>query len=582
MQKLILLLHILLISTFTFSQQVGEVRTIGRYSKPGEPVNNVIIRVKGNHNPVISDDNGLFTIVLRGVKDGDPYQYESVKKNNYEVLDQSLLGRDIAFSSTIPFTIVLVDKNKMIQERLAMQARFEKKYADQYNKRVADIETEYANKLISLEQKIDSLDKLESDYDLVKSKTDEMIDYYLRMDYDQMDSIDQVITHLIEQGEFEKSKSLILSKGDITERSNRLESKLATVQREKEDLVRDLLNLYEISYFSRSFYEAHNYALQAYSLMPDNYDCLLAACRSSFVTFSGEGEKYARLLHDYVASHYPENSDQYLLSLSLLSHTCSRDSSILINLQKLRIKEKRYGKFSTNLLWELGSLTFYSIYDKQYKDALSYLNWREEILHQNTDSISLSGTPINELWWNLYSDYEWLYNDSGKNKKALLYRNKSDAIYDSMSNPPSDINRCMIERLRDDGDLDRAFALAFYNLEVIAEETKGIKSNYLAYGYKDLAKLYIERNDYENAIANWLHAIEINDAYSQKRNFTAIFDRLDLVELYEKAGKLDLARETIDEIINLLPQSTMSEGLAISANSRLNTLKGRLMSPSNR
>ena len=67
MKKLIcfiLLLLSLAIQPLLAQTQNGYVKTLGRPEKKGKALDGVSIRVKGEHNPVLSDNDGTFSLLL--------------------------------------------------------------------------------------------------------------------------------------------------------------------------------------------------------------------------------------------------------------------------------------------------------------------------------------------------------------------------------------------------------------------------------------------------------------------------------------------------------------------------------------
>ena len=72
--------------------QKGYVKTLGRPEKKGEALAGVSIRVKGEHNPVLSDNDGTFSLLLPGLKNGDAYTLQQVQKSGYELNETNLIG----------------------------------------------------------------------------------------------------------------------------------------------------------------------------------------------------------------------------------------------------------------------------------------------------------------------------------------------------------------------------------------------------------------------------------------------------------------------------------------------------------
>ena len=96
--------------------QQGIVKTIGKSGKKGEPLSGVTIRVKGEHNAVVSKTKGRFSINMKGKKNGDSYTLQQVQKKGYELNDPGTVGRNYAFSTSVPLTIVMVSKAQLQAE----------------------------------------------------------------------------------------------------------------------------------------------------------------------------------------------------------------------------------------------------------------------------------------------------------------------------------------------------------------------------------------------------------------------------------------------------------------------------------
>lgn len=538
-----------------FADQKGEVKTIGRYKQPGETVSGVIVRIHGKHNPVITDDNGAFTLVMKDLKEGDAYQFESVRKANYEILDQSLIGRDLAYSSTVPFTIVVVDKSKMEKERAAMQERFEKLFEDKYNKRVEEIETSFANKLISYEQRIDSLEQVENNYEQSKSRADDMINYYLRVNYDELDSLDQEINYLIEQGEFDKAKSLILSKGDINERTAHVEKLRELAERETNALVRDLLNLFEISVANYRNFEALGYAKQAYRLKPTDHACVKAyyASLANTFAFDNEFEHVVRENYQYTMKNYDDNSEEYFFAISsmilLHSSVYSNLDSCIIYMQKgLEYMCRKQSPDTTYLISVNEHISHNYCLNQDYNNALKHLKIAEALQSKLPEDLP--------AMIDIYMRYESIYDSAHMNvpKKCQKYYKKINEYFGRVKNPNSNLLRPMMEHYwTRDKNYDKALELAIKNLDVIYEENdKKITTEY-GYAYKELACLYTDMKMYDKAIESQLKAIEIDSIISSHHfHFLSISYLTNLADIYRKAGDFDLALTTLDKTDSIL------------------------------
>ena len=65
MKKILLLTTCLLIAIMTMAQtQQGYVKTLGRPNKPGKPLPDVTIRMRGVVNAVLSGQDGRFSVAM--------------------------------------------------------------------------------------------------------------------------------------------------------------------------------------------------------------------------------------------------------------------------------------------------------------------------------------------------------------------------------------------------------------------------------------------------------------------------------------------------------------------------------------
>ncbi len=86
MRKVICLLLCLALATIMAAQtQQGYVKTLGRSEKKGMSLSGVTVRVMGNHNPALSGNDGIFSLSLSGIKIGDAYFLQEVRKTNYQL-----------------------------------------------------------------------------------------------------------------------------------------------------------------------------------------------------------------------------------------------------------------------------------------------------------------------------------------------------------------------------------------------------------------------------------------------------------------------------------------------------------------
>ena len=103
MRKTIILCLLMWIPFVSFAQtqdqtQQGYVKTLGRPDAKGVALSGVSIKIKGEHNPVLSKKDGTFSILYAGKKEGDAYSLLEVLKKGYELNEPEIIGRSFAFS----------------------------------------------------------------------------------------------------------------------------------------------------------------------------------------------------------------------------------------------------------------------------------------------------------------------------------------------------------------------------------------------------------------------------------------------------------------------------------------------------
>lgn len=189
--------------------QQGFVKTLGRPSKPGVPLENVTIQMVGMVNHVLSSSTGEFHLSAYNKKDGDPIKLLRVLKSGYELRDKDLLNREMVFSSHVPIYITMVDIKQLAADKKRIEDNARRVAEENYQKKLEQLKKENEENKLSAEKFCQEKDALEEKYEKYLSLIGDMADRYARTDYDQLDSIDVEINICIENGELEKADSLI-------------------------------------------------------------------------------------------------------------------------------------------------------------------------------------------------------------------------------------------------------------------------------------------------------------------------------------------------------------------------------------
>lgn len=232
MKKTKVLLYILLFSSVQslFAQtQQGYVKTIGRPEKKGEALGGVAVRVKGEHNSVISEDDGTFSMPMANKKNGDSYTLQQVQKNGYELNENDIIGRPLAFSDKVPLTIVMVSSEQLQADKQRIEnnafAVAEKNFKNKYSL----LEKQLADNEITIEKYQEEIQQLQKKFEKYQSLIAGLAEHYAHTDYDQLNEKDREINICIENGDLDRADSIICTLFDPIDVLKRNKEALAQI-----------------------------------------------------------------------------------------------------------------------------------------------------------------------------------------------------------------------------------------------------------------------------------------------------------------------------------------------------------------
>ncbi len=187
----------------------GMVRTISRPNKPGTPLGNVTVKLRGLNNAVVTSSSGAFQIECPGMKEGDPIILQQVQKKGYILKDEDLVGRPLAFSTKATLEIVMVSIEQLEADKKRIEDKAYKRAESNYRKKVEQLDKKKKQNELTAEKYSIELQKLQSKYERYLSLIENMAERYANTDYGLQDSINCEINICIENGELEKADSLI-------------------------------------------------------------------------------------------------------------------------------------------------------------------------------------------------------------------------------------------------------------------------------------------------------------------------------------------------------------------------------------
>ena len=242
MKKLTVFLCVCLFAVSIIAQtQQGFVKTLGRPNKPGVALQGVMIRMRGQMNQVLSGQDGRFSLVVRDKKEGDAIVLQSVRKAGYELKDQSMIGKQLVYSSRVPIEIVMVDLEQLARDKQRIEQKAYQVAEQNYQKKQKQLEGQLQSQQLTIEQYRQQLQQLQENFEKYQSLIGDMAERYARTDYDHLDSLDRVINICIENGELDKADSLIHTVFDPTTVLERNRSAKAEV-RAKMELAQQIID----------------------------------------------------------------------------------------------------------------------------------------------------------------------------------------------------------------------------------------------------------------------------------------------------------------------------------------------------
>ena len=196
------------ISLFAQVQQ-GNVKTLGRPDKSGVALGGVTLRVKGEQNAVLSGDDGKFSFQFTGKTLGEAYTLQQVRKTGYELNDQGMIGRRLAYSDKVPLTIVMVSTAQLEEDKRRIENNAYKVAEKNYKNKLALLEKQLGDGTVTEEKYRKELGELQDKFGKFQSLINDLADHYAHTDYDMLNEKEREINICIENGELERADSLL-------------------------------------------------------------------------------------------------------------------------------------------------------------------------------------------------------------------------------------------------------------------------------------------------------------------------------------------------------------------------------------
>ena len=229
MKKIILtLLALAILGGIQAQTQSGVVKTRGRMVGgklvPGTLLSGATVQVEGRQAILAKDGRFSFP-----VKDGK-FTIKSVIKQGYRLVDADAC-RSYNYSAT-PLQIVMEEPSTLQADQLAT----ERKLRRELQRRLQQREDEIEEMQISLDEKNRLLAQINQEREDNEKIIVQMSAYYATIDYDQLDSFQQHVTQLLENGELERADSLLRTRGNMADRIRQMRQEQKAEAKEEAEL----------------------------------------------------------------------------------------------------------------------------------------------------------------------------------------------------------------------------------------------------------------------------------------------------------------------------------------------------------
>lgn len=443
--------------------QNGYVKTLGRAEKKGEALGGVSVKVKGEHNPVLSKGDGSFSIMLPNKKNGDAYVLQEVRKNGYELNEAGVIGRQYALSDKVKLTIVMVSIAQLEADIQRIEENIYRVAESNYKVKLELLNKQIHENSISAEKYQSELQALQNSLENYQSMIEGLAKHYAHVDYDELDENERTINMCIENGELERADSLI-----------------------------------RISFNSIDVLKRNKEAIAQLNQQISQANTVIEKANKEMAAVLKQQEKDAEHLFQL-----------YIIALSQFDNHKAE--------QYIRTRAELD---STNLEWQFDAAYYYEN-QNQYRQSEYYYSRALSVCQLYSDNEIETATTLNNLA-NLYSKTQRFAEADSMYKEALaVYQHQmQDSILSSKADVALTLHN-MAMSYSDAGRFIESESLYNRSLDIFRElaKTDPLKYNkYLAKALNNLAALYEVLERYQESEQLYLEALSIRRQLSNSNS----------------------------------------------------------------
>lgn len=503
------------------------VRTKSKPGKPGNPLSGVTVRIKGGVSSLVTGNNGSCSIHLNdSTQIGSAIIIMSVQKKGYQLVDQSIIGRRMAYSPEIPIVIVMVSDKELVKDKLRIEQTIQRTFERKLAAMEQELDSLRNQNVISQEEYKRKIQQLYANLENSEKRISELAKQYAKTDYDQLSDLDIVINQSIINGNFTKADSLIRQDGDLAERLNllendrlnsiksRLEKYDTEIEKERNSLAQDCYQFFKV-YRDQLQYDTAAYYIE-----------LRAKIDTSNVEWNLDAGKF---IMDYLFGEQNDSKakNYFNRALQICLKKGESNSDIAKTYIYLGDLNNKWGNYGVALdyysyAYQVYSADQFHVFTDapEYLEriALAYNSMKkyDEALNQHQITLSMCEEKYPErkdLIANCHINIGTTYENMGNYLEAISYYQKALSLLDSISDTPR-LAHCY-NNFGSAYDRQEQYdeAIKYYekSLSMYTELYGPIMRRQLDIGYlyNNLASTYYNKSEYVEALKYYIEALRI-------------------------------------------------------------------------
>ena len=578
MKKILWTLVALSIGISATAQQHGIVRTLERPGKPSEALVGVAINVLEYPNTIVSKKGGKFSFTIEGKRQGESFTVSRVQKKGYTLVDKQLKGRRYAYSASVPVEIVMIADQQLENDKKRIEDKAYAKAKKNYDQRVAALEKQLNEKIISEREYSEKCEQLSTNYNNYIQLIDQMAERYATTDYKGLSDINRQILECIENAELERADALINSKGSFEKREQELADKHELILR-TEQLSKQLQDNYntELQDLTQDYYNKHTIHAAAYRNDSAAYylERIVNISPNDVSMIEKTGDFIETYLADYQrALHY------YQMGLERLHELYSDNKGLEASLcNHIGLCMGQLGDINKALEWHHKALDIYEQMEEpdSARIALTFLSFGKAYIDygyfDNGLDYTLRGLKILEqkpeqnvkelatCYNNLGVVYEQL-KDYGT---ALEYLLKAIDLRERYIGNEVDDKGNLAASLLNIGALytnmkDHDKALDYYQKALdIFLQVMGPVHPLTISTLNGMGNAYSDKGDYEKAVELYQEAFKASEQYYGKEHEMTIYTLILIGRAHTAMGEKEQAQQEMQRAVEIIERSYGAE-----------------------